>query len=753
MDSIGEIVALRGAATAQGQDGVRELAVGSPVFSGDVLSTGQDSNLEVRFVDDTVLAQGPGASLTVDNYVFDPQEPSASAMLMNLSKGTFRLVTGSIAKDNPEGIALSSPLATIGIRGTGADLDIGADGVERYGIFQYDGLDLVITTARGTVFLTNQGLVVDVNPDGSLGAPRPYTPDELQMFQTLAPLSAILELGRDDGQAQGGDGEGDGGDDGQAQGPQDGDPDGGQQGEGEGEGPGDGPGEGPGQEPADPFANAAPPDVPTQPGAAGGFVSSVEPPASGDQPSGGQDDDDVVQQDGQDGDDGGDGDGDGGHGHPGHLTATEGPDLLEYMGAEAVMIYGLGGDDTIYGGPAGDGLYGGTGNDKLYGLGGDDFLEGGPGSDYLDGGDGTDTASFEDSAVLVQGFLNGATPAIFGDDTLVNIENIYGSAYNDSLNGDSYANLLRGKDGNDILVGNAGNDTLYGDEGTDYLLGDAGDDLLYGGTGNDTLEGGVDDDVLYGGDGDDSLVGGDGDDLLHGGAGMDSIAGGAGEDTLSYADSDDGVNVTLSDAGPVTLTGGHAQQDTISGIEHVIGSDHIDSLVGNSQGNLLSGGDSMDSLVGNGGADTLIGGDGNDVLHGGLGGDSMSGGDGHDTFYWGSDAEGHADAVVADFVHGEDSLWFNKIGFGFGSEANPLDAAHFATLAGTTYGGTGAGFGNNDPGFVAVELLSSGGTYQYSLYFDDNGDTAGGETFLATVFSEGELTNTDFVISATSPSF
>ncbi|MCK9241068.1 FecR domain-containing protein [Desulfocurvus sp.] len=694
MDSIGEIVALRGAATAQGQDGVRELAVGSPVFSGDVLSTGQDSNLEVRFVDDTVLAQGPGASLTVDNYVFDPQEPSASAMLMNLSKGTFRLVTGSIAKDNPEGIALSSPLATIGIRGTGADLDIGADGVERYGIFQYDGLDLVITTARGTVFLTNQGLVVDVNPDGSLGAPRPYTPDELQMFQTLAPLSVILGLGQDDG--QGGDEDGDGGQDG----------DGDQQ---DGEGPGDG-ADDQGQDDSfdpdadDPFDTEQPQGQDTLPGAAIAFTPP-RAPSQPSRPAGG--DDDTDNNDGQAGNQGGTPGGpDDDHYHEHLIYGTEGPDLLNYAGASnSLTIYGLGGNDTIYGGSGDDYIDGGAGDDSILAGQGDDHIVSGEGNNYIDGGMGQDTVSYEDSGTSVSGYLSGTMSGIgtdtlsgIGTDTLVNIEHLIGSAFGDSLHGDSYDNIIWGKAGDDILHGKAGNDTIYGDEGNDLIFGDDGDDYIDGGEGDDTIDGG------------------------------------AGNDTISYEGSDAGVLVVLQDPSyPGTPSGGHADGDTITNVENVVGSDHNDAITGNSQDNILLGGAGNDRLDGDAGNDSLVGGDGDDLLIGGPGNDTLVGGAGADTFYW--QDHSHGEDLVSDFEVGVDTLDFMMGGFGF-AYTEVLDASNFSTT-------DSAGLAAGAPGFYVVET----GTNTYAVYWDEDGSDDLEGVLIATVQSTGPLSNTDFYIS------
>jgi Ca2+-binding RTX toxin-like protein len=70
-------------------------------------------------------------------------------------------------------------------------------------------------------------------------------------------------------------------------------------------------------------------------------------------------------------------------------------------------------------------------------------------------------------------------------DTLVNIENIEGGAFNDLLTGDGNANILLGFGSGDSLVGGGGADYIDGGEGNDVLVGDSGGDTLIGGSGAD----------------------------------------------------------------------------------------------------------------------------------------------------------------------------------------------------------------------------------------------------------------------------
>src|SRR5262245_35628591 len=111
-----------------------------------------------------------------------------------------------------------------------------------------------------------------------------------------------------------------------------------------------------------------------------------------------------------------------------NLTGTSGADTL----------WGRGGDDT---------LYGLDGSDKLYGEAGNDVLKGGLGNDRLDGGAGVDRITyFNDGSMSGVSIDLAAGTSIRGGetDTLISIEEIYGSQFTDVLFGNSSANRLSG---------------------------------------------------------------------------------------------------------------------------------------------------------------------------------------------------------------------------------------------------------------------------------------------------------------------
>jgi len=414
--------------------------------------------------------------------------------------------------------------------------------------------------------------------------------------------------------------------------------------------------------------------------------------------------DDLQGGDGDDTLDGGDDDD--------RVLGGTGSDTLK-GGAGRDWVRGGDDGDMVEGGDDRDWLFGDDGDDDLDGGEGADRLEGGAGADDLDGGlGGADLAVYKKSAAGVTVDL-GAGTGTGGDaqgDTLTGIERVMGSDHGDTLTGDANANLLIGRGGDDVLTGLGGRDKLRGD---------AGEDELYGGDERDVLEGGADDDILDGGDGDDRLTGG---------AGGDDIDGGAGEDTALYTGSGSGVTISLA-AG--SASGGDATGDTLTGIEHLTGSDHGDTLRGDSGANTLNGRGGADILFGFEGNDRLIGGDGDDtLLNGAEGRDVLIGGGGRDFLIGGADADrfvfregdtgtGAAADRIDDFEAGVDRIILRSI------DADTTTGGDQAF----TFGGT-------------LTLSQSGGDTIIAL--DTDGDTvADAEIHLTGLLT---LTERDFVL-------
>ncbi|RZJ24910.1 MAG: calcium-binding protein, partial [Brevundimonas sp.] len=270
----------------------------------------------------------------------------------------------------------------------------------------------------------------------------------------------------------------------------------------------------------------------------------------------------------------------GGGGAANELHGGTGDDIYVITGGDTIIEYAGEGFDTVQTALSsftlrlnvealtyiGSGDFTGTGTSEdnvITGGAGNDTLAGRGGNDILIGGGGIDTASYANAASGVDARLNNGVARNDGDggvDTLVGIENLTGSAFDDVLIGDA---------GNNFLSGGTGRDTLLGLGGDDTLIGGAGaPNQLQGGTGDDTYILTVNDTVV-------ELAG----------EGIDTI-----------------ITATLTG---YTL-GAHVENLTYTGAAAFTGT-------GNGLDNVITGGSGNDVLRGAGGDDTLIGGDGMDI--------------------------------------------------------------------------------------------------------------------------------------------
>ncbi len=391
-------------------------------------------------------------------------------------------------------------------------------------------------------------------------------------------------------------------------------------------------------------------------------------------------------------------------------------------------------DDRLFGLSGNDAIRSGMGRDLLDGGDGNDTLAGGAGADKILGGLGSDTVDYSKSTQFVRVDLalqNSAQTGIGhqSGDTLQGIENVIGSkAGSDILSGDINRNTLKGLGGNDTLKGRGGGD------------------------------------------------------VLEGGAGKDDLNGGLGSDTASYTTSTSRVTVDLRKT--AAQSGGHAQGDTLSSIENIVGSAFADKLTGSAKANLIRGGKGADIMNGLGGTDTvsyagsskavtvdlrkttaqsgghasgdkidnfenLIGSSHADRLHGDAASNVLEGGNGADALIGagGDDTASYASSSVAVWVAlGQTDINLftgDAIGDSFDSIENLSGSKHADNLFGSLQANVISGADGNDRlfGGRGNDTLSggSGDDVFDSFYFGLNTST-----------HDGKDTITDFTAGAAS---
>jgi Ca2+-binding RTX toxin-like protein len=276
-------------------------------------------------------------------------------------------------------------------------------------------------------------------------------------------------------------------------------------------------------------------------------------------------------------------------------------------------------------------VFNGDGDSETFrGLGGNDTINGNGGSDRVSY---DRDAKFGGNAGVLVNLSNGSATDGFGQsDTLSGIENVTGTASNDTIIGNGASNDLRGGAGDDSLTAGTG--------GFDHLVGGAGNDTYHvssfftqivdetedGGDGIDTVESSTIPIDLT----DTFRYRGDIENITLTGA---SALFARGNDLANVIEGNLAANILTGNGGDDTING-NAGNDTINGDG---GNDKLDGGLGD---DTVNGGLGNDQLVGGAGDDSLNAGEGNDTLDGGTGVNHLDGGLGNDTYVLGAKADG-----------------------------------------------------------------------------------------------------------------
>jgi len=593
--SIGEVSSLTGNAQATRLDGNKfNLSNGDPVFQGDTIEVLDSGAVGLTFLDKTTLSLSENGKMVLDELIFDPTTGNGS-MAVDMVEGAFSFISGEIAKTGKDAMTITTPVATIGIRGTTVAgkaavegnensftlLQDADGGVGQISISNAGGIQILEQVGATTsiasfnvpppppVILSaaqiqaNYGTALNVLPPTPTVPPTPQQappPQEQQQEEAQAEASeeesdeeaeeASQEVPEEEGSLE-------------------------EEELAEGE-----------EEIAIAEEGLSEEDVPEDRVPAGEDVAAVEnedPPPDEAQPEG----DEQAAREAFD-------------------TALATGASPEQAMAEAAAIAGF--NEPVARGSALDsGQLGESGpplvNDPLGGAPFAQTFAPGVGGPILGSPLGPAPMNFGKDSVIIPVFGMGpafgpATMDTFGGQSSGRFENFLQgtSGFGDEIFGVLNANpyslsetesfesyffddpslyddykkqdldqsreisssqttntfdgtnsddtidkssetssvIINGLDGADTLEGGINNDTINGGDGVDKLVGNQGDDVLRGDNGNDFIFGGDGQDKLIGGLGDDEINGGDQDDIIVGGLGSDTLYGNDGNDKFYF---------------------------------------------------------------------------------------------------------------------------------------------------------------------------------------------------------------------------
>ena len=175
-------------------------SVNTPVEMLDTIVTAR-AKAKLEFVDKTTVNITEQSKILIDDFVYDPKAGSGK-LAMKMVQGTARYASGQIAKNSPQNVNISTPTATVAVRGT--DFSMTVDELGRSLVMLLPSCDAK-SCVTGSISVSNDAgeVILDVAYQvtvvASLSAP-PTTPAVIQIDATninnmliVAPPPAVRE--------------------------------------------------------------------------------------------------------------------------------------------------------------------------------------------------------------------------------------------------------------------------------------------------------------------------------------------------------------------------------------------------------------------------------------------------------------------------------------------------------------------------------------------------------------------------------
>ena len=157
----------------------RVLRIGARIVHKERIQTAAEGTVQLLFIDKTTLNIGPNSNLVIDSFVYDPSRGTGQ-IVTSLTKGALRFVGGQLSHQGAA--TVSTPVATIGIRGGIATIEHGPNGTRIINDFGW----LSITNGCGTTVIRRTGFAVSVADWNSCPTePRRVTQSETDHYLEL----------------------------------------------------------------------------------------------------------------------------------------------------------------------------------------------------------------------------------------------------------------------------------------------------------------------------------------------------------------------------------------------------------------------------------------------------------------------------------------------------------------------------------------------------------------------------------------
>lgn len=787
----GIVETLEGKVVARDISGnTRPLALGDKIYQGDLVSSGEDAAIRIIFADGSNLSLGEESDIVIDEFIYDPSA-SLGKFGLEIIEGVFVFVSGAIAEENPDGVLVTTPTASLGIRGTTVAGRVSSEdlGTTISLLEDTDGStgQVVVTNEAGSVILDQPNSTTHVISSGILPRDPIVLPNKAIsiLYQSSLRSSKANEKGEDDLSAPGQTGNEDssnnaGTTEDNASAAEE---------------------EKVGDKETNPsdltedqnIGELAPTEVELESIAVGAeFIGSkgadeeVKIDDTGIQVMAVEEGSGYSSQDVEAGSDRDldqspeEAEWEARHqlydaieGEAGLIMAalsdhSATPEVIfEMVETSASRLYDdVGFDsDSLDLSQVGDSLYkseGDTGMEQMDGEGEprsvdrESSKKSGDETEGEDGQSHSDEEYVRPSAAEWAGTLKDAlyTDSLSGIEKLlankpiaINFDSgfeylfhlLAGDTFDDrqisvaeeerrSSEDEQFVTSGANFDVDLIIFGTSADDVLNGTGGADGITGDAGDDTITAGAGNDAVLGGLGDDIIFLGDGDDQAAG-DGDFSFAAGTTVNSLSSSIVSITETAGDGADTISGGLGND-TINGLGGNDTLNGDGGDDEIRGGSGDDIIDLGDGANFGDGGDGSDTITGGSGADEQVGQAGNDVLNGNGGNDFLFGGTGNDTLDGGDGNDSIDGSDGDDVISG--GAGDDQITAGFGNDSvNGGDGIDRIFLSNGNGAGTNTadgGAGNDTiEGGQGRDVIAGGTGNDFISSFDGNDTLTGGD--------------------------
>jgi hypothetical protein len=124
VEDAGLVKTSKGSVTIERSGEKQGAPVGTRIFASDRVLTGADGSVGITLLDNTILSAGPNSTLDLNKFAFN-STTHAGVIDASVKRGTLSVISGKIAKANPDAVSFSAPGMTLGVRGTSFVIDAG----------------------------------------------------------------------------------------------------------------------------------------------------------------------------------------------------------------------------------------------------------------------------------------------------------------------------------------------------------------------------------------------------------------------------------------------------------------------------------------------------------------------------------------------------------------------------------------------------------------------------------------------------